>query len=48
MSRYANQAHRAAFADEAAQLAPEIMRIAVKYGYQPSTVAKVAVARAGK
>ena len=44
--RYALAAQRAEFADEAATLAPEILRIAAKYGYQPSTVAKVAVARA--
>lgn len=46
MSRDANVAERIAFSDEAATLAPEILRIAAKYGYQPSTVAKVAVARA--
>ena len=48
MSRAANQAQRAAFADEAATLTPEIVRIARKYGYSPYTVAKIAVARAGK
>lgn len=43
--RYTNVARRIAFADEAGQLAPELRRIADKYGYSPYTVAKVAVAR---
>ena len=45
-NRYAAQAERAAFADEAATLVPEIKRIAEKYGYSPLTVARIAVARA--
>ena len=39
---------RASFKTEAVALAPEIVRIAEKYGYSPHTVAKIAVARAGK
>lgn len=45
-NRYSDTVLRAEFSDEAATLAPELRRIAAKYGYQPSTVAKVAVARA--
>lgn len=46
MNRAANKAQRAAFADEAATLVPEIKRIAAKYGYSPLTVVRVAIARA--
>lgn len=46
--RYTNTARRIAFSNEAATLAPELRRIADKYGYSPHTVAKIAVARAGK
>lgn len=42
----ARAVERAAFAEEAAQLAPEVARIARKYGIAPSTVAKVAAVRA--
>lgn len=45
-NRAANAAQRAAFADEAGALAPELIRIATKYGYTPNTVAKIAAARA--
>lgn len=45
-NRFAATARRIAFADEAGQLAPELRRIADKYGYSPHTVAKIAVARA--
>lgn len=45
--RMAQRMATQAFADEAGALASELNRIATKYGRKPSTVAKIAVARAG-
>lgn len=42
--RIARSLERAAFVDECAELAPELIRIATKHGRSPHTVAKIAFA----